>query len=397
MESTTPSEPTTFCPVTVTSLAAAFAQVPDPRRQASVQYPLPAVLALAVSAMLCARTSVLAMAEWGAQQSVELLTSLGFPAGCTPCQSTLQRLFCRLDTAALSQACQQYFEEGMPRPRGAEGIAIDGKAQRGRLQYEPAGSPIHALVAFCHERGVVLAQEPLHHGTDKAAAELTVALTLLDRLEWQGRVLTAGTRLRVSLHCQRHLCAQVLAAGGDYLLLVKANQGRLFADLGACFAPPLDLLDRREAHTLDQGHGRTAESRTLIATTDLVGYLDWPGHAQVFQLTRRWWKHGTRHEQVRYGITSLPSEIGTPQHLLALKRGHWHIENWGHRSKDVNLGEDASLVHVGAGPTVCAMLRDAALSLLRAGGCTQIAARLRRHSQHPHEAVAFLLGSPTHA
>lgn len=63
MESTTPFEPTTFCPVTVTSLAATFTQVPDPRRQASVQYPLPAVLALAVSAMLFARTSVLAMAN----------------------------------------------------------------------------------------------------------------------------------------------------------------------------------------------------------------------------------------------------------------------------------------------------------------------------------------------
>lgn len=128
MESTTPSEPTTCCPVTVSSLAATFAQVPDPRRQASVQYPLPAVLALAVSAMLCARTSVLAMAEWGAQQSVDLLTSLGFPAGRTPCQSTLQRVFCRLDTTALSVACQQYFEEATPRQRGAEGIAIDGKS-----------------------------------------------------------------------------------------------------------------------------------------------------------------------------------------------------------------------------------------------------------------------------
>jgi len=369
----------------------------DPRRRASVRYPLPAELALAVSAMLCARTSVLAIAEWGAQQSVDVLTALGFPTGCTPCQSTLQRLFCRLDTSALSVACQQYFEEATPRQRGAEGVAIDGKSQRGRLQYEPAGSPVHALVAFCHERGVVLAQEPIDRGTDKAAAELAVAPILLHRLEWQGRVLTAGTRVRVSLHCQRQLCAQVLAAGGDYLLLVKANQGRLFTDLGSCFAPPLDLVDRREAQTLDQGHGRTAESRTLIATTDLVGYLDWPGHAQVFQLTRIWWKHGTRHEQVRYGITSLPPAIGTAQRVLVLKRGHWTIENRGHRSKDVNFGEDASLVHVGHGPTVCAMLRDAALSLLRATGTTHSAARLRRHSQLPQEAVDLLVHPVTHA
>jgi predicted transposase YbfD/YdcC len=275
---------------------------------------------------------------------------------------------------------------------GAEGVAIDGKSQRGRLQYEPSGSPVHALVAFCHERGVVLAQEPIDRGTDKAAAELAVAPILFNRLEWQGRVLTAD-----ALHCQRQLCAQVLAAGGDYLLLVKANQGRLFTDLGSCFAPPLDLVDRREAQTLDQGHGRTAESRTLIATTDLVGYLDWPGHAQVFQLTRIWWKHGTPHEQVRYGITSLPPAIGTAQRLLVLKRGHWTIENRGHRSKDVNFGEDASLVHVGHGPTVCAMLRDAALSLLRAAGTTQIAARLRRHSQLPQEAVDLLFHPVTHA
>jgi len=55
--------------VTATSLAAALASVPDPRRDASVIYPLPAVLSLAVVAILCAHTPVLAMAEcssWGA-------------------------------------------------------------------------------------------------------------------------------------------------------------------------------------------------------------------------------------------------------------------------------------------------------------------------------------------
>ncbi len=149
------------------------------------------------------------------------------------------------------------------------------------------------------------------------------------------------------------------------------------------------------------GHGvcrrRTAESRTLIATTDLMGYLDWPGHAQVVQLTRIWWKHGTRHEQVRYGITSLPPAMGTAQRLLALKRGHWTIENRAHRGRDVHFDEDASLVHVGHGPSVCAMLRNAVLSLLRATGTTQIAARLRRHSPLPQEAVDLLFHPVTHA
>lgn len=65
MESTVATPAPATLPVTLDHVAAAFAQIPDPRRRASVHYPLPAVLALAVSAILCARTSVLAIAESG--------------------------------------------------------------------------------------------------------------------------------------------------------------------------------------------------------------------------------------------------------------------------------------------------------------------------------------------
>jgi hypothetical protein len=37
---------------------------------------------------------------------------------------------------------------------------------------------------------------------------------------------------------------------------------------------------------------------------------------------------------VRYGITSLPPATGPPDRLLALRRGHWAIENRLHRRKD---------------------------------------------------------------
>ncbi len=43
MESTTPSTSPTTQAITVASLAAAFATVPDPRRKASVIYPVPAL------------------------------------------------------------------------------------------------------------------------------------------------------------------------------------------------------------------------------------------------------------------------------------------------------------------------------------------------------------------
>jgi predicted transposase YbfD/YdcC len=371
-------------------LLAAFAAVPDPRREASVAYPLPAVLALAVAALLCAQTSVLAMAEWGARQEHTLLSALGFSAARTPCQSTLHRLFCKLDPSALSAALAAAFAPAAApcsHHRGSQGIAIDGKAQCGRLQYEPDRSPIHALSAFCHDRGVVLVSEPIVAGQEREEAELSVAPAVIARIDWRGRVLTGD-----ALFCQRHLCQQVLDAGGDYLLAVKANQPRLFDAIQLLFDPgwAVELVDRREARTFDKGHGRSAEVRHLIASTDLEGYVDWPGMAQVFRIERTWREHGEAKRAVRYGITSLPPAVGPPQRLLALKRRHWLIEDRDHRSKDINLDEDASLLHAGEGPTVVAMLRDVALSVLRAAGCSTIAARLRQHSQYPSPAVALL-------
>ena len=44
--------------------------------------------------------------------------------------------------------------------------------------------------------------------------------------------------------------------------------------------------------------------------------------AQNFRIERTWREKGGEHRQVRYGITSLPREIGTAQRLLQLRRRH---------------------------------------------------------------------------
>jgi predicted transposase YbfD/YdcC len=385
------------------SLAAAFTRVPDPRRAASVRYPLAAMLSLAVIAILANHRSELAIVQWGARQPAERLRALGFTTGRTPCQSTLQRLFCTLDGQALAEALSAHVAPvaiALPVVAGSQGVAIDGKAQRGRLPLQTSGSPVHALTAFCHEHGVVLAQEPIERGEEKSEAELTVAPALVARVAWPGRVLTGD-----ALFCQRDLCAQVLAAGGDYLLLVKDNQPTLYADIALLFDPPAtlgpaELVDRREAATHDRGHGRQHEVRQLVASTDLTDYLDWPGLGQVFRLSRTWREHGVAKDALHYGITSLEPAQGPPARLLALKRDHWRIENDLHRTKDVTLGEDQSTLHTGQGPTVMAFLRDAAVSLLRRAGVQQITAQLREHAQDPTPALALVLASPpapTHA
>jgi predicted transposase YbfD/YdcC len=375
------------------SFLAALAGVRDPRRTASVTYPLTALLALAMTAILANQHSVLAIAEWAARQGTAVLAPLGLRPGHTPCQSTLQRLFAKVDSDSLSAAVQQAFAPvaaADPAVRGGQAVAVDGKAQRGRLRFQKGGCPVHALTAFCHELGVVLAAEPIEpsRGDEKSEAELSVAAALIDRLDWHGRVLTADALL-----CQRTLCERLLAAGGDYVLVVKDNQPTLSQDLHLLFEPPASappLRDRREARTVERGHGRDQEQRHLIASTDLIGYLDWPGVAQVFRLERTWREHGSGKRALHYGITSLPPDVADAAHLLRIRRGHWSIENQLHYPKDVTMDEDRSLVHAGQGPTVLALLRDSAISCLRLTGCRTIARRLRALADDPRTAAALV-------
>ncbi len=375
-------------------LLSAFAAVPDPRRAQGRRFALPAILALAVSALLANHLSVLAIAQWGARQRPALLQTLGFRDGTTPHQSTVQRLFRVLDPAALSAAISGYFAAALPAPtqRGEQGVAIEGKAQRGRLAFATtAGGTVHALTAYSHEAGIVLAQQEIRSTAAKVEAELTVAPALIARLDWRGRVMTGD-----ALFCQRHLCTQLREAGGDYVLLVKGNQPTLHADLALLFDPPADghrslpLLDRREAVTVERGHGRTHDRRHLLATTDLTHYLNWPGLAQVFRLERSWRAHGQAYGAIHYGITSLPPDVADAARLLALKRGHWRIANGLHYRKDVVFGEDRCQIRLGAGPMILATLRDTALSLLQTTGCRHVAARLRHYGQHPGAVVALL-------
>ena len=71
------------------------------------------------------------------------------------------------------------------------------------------------------------------------------------------------------------------------MLLVKENQDTLYRDIQLLFDPPptvpvAPLTDRRVAHTVESGHGRSRERRELVASTDLADYLAWPGAAQSF-------------------------------------------------------------------------------------------------------------------
>ncbi len=144
------------------------------------------------------------------------------------------------------------------------------------------------------------------------------------------------------------------------------------------------------ARTVNKGHGRK-EIRTLLSTTALNDYLDWPDVGQVFELERvRVFPDKTEVETV-YGLTSLGRARSDASDLLGRARGHWGIENGLHYVKDETLGEDRCRVHKGHGAQVLAALRNACVHLLAAVAAPSKAAATRRLAAHPEEALLLLL------
>src|SRR6266849_2980326 len=105
-------------------------QVRDPRRKQGQRFSLTSILLVALAAMLSNHLSELAIAEWGAGQSEEMKKALGFENGVTPHQSTIHRLFRRLNAEEIEAAFRQVFLKILntdQAQRGACAVSIDGK------------------------------------------------------------------------------------------------------------------------------------------------------------------------------------------------------------------------------------------------------------------------------
>lgn len=361
-----------------------LAEIPDFRSHRGKRHSLAAILALACSAMLCGYRSYTAIAEWGRHYGAHLVQALGFTHR-SPCAATLHTVLRRVDREAL-EAKLGAWAEGLlgeaPHPQEVEdALALDGKTLRGSQKQGAPG--VHLLSALAHRVGVTLAQQAVDDKTN----EIPVAVELLRHLVLEGRIVTMDALLT-----QRQIAQQIVAAGGDYVMVVKENQPQLLDDIETVFVlPPMPGERRTVAATLDLGHGRI-EQRGLQTSDVLRGYSDWPGLAQVFRLERQVIikKTGAGRQEVVAGVTSLAPERADATRLLALVRGQWHIENQSHWVRDVTFDEDRSQVRCGNIPQVMAALRNTVIGLMRWAGYTNMAGACRRFAAQPTEALHLI-------
>ena len=355
--------------------------IPDPRDRRGRRHTLASVLAVCAAAVAAGARSVTAIAEWAADAPWPVLAALGvrrdpLTRRCqVPGEATIRRVLARVDGDAVDATVGAWLADRLrpPGPRRRRAVAVDGKTLRGSAR---SGHQVHLLAALDHHDGAVLAQREV----PAASNEIAEFQPLLAGLDLASAVVTAD-----AMHTQRDHANFLVDRGAEDLLVVKANQPSLHAQLAGLPWRQIPVMDR----TRDHGHGRI-EVRTLKVAA--VAGLCFPHAAQAIQVTRRVRAPGSRRWRTVtvYAVTSLAFGTASPAQLAGWLRGHWRIENQLHWVRDVTFGEDASTARTGSLPRAMASLRNLAVGALRLAGHPNLAAALRHTGRDPARPLAIL-------
>ena len=216
--------------------------------------------------------------------------------------------------------------------------------------------------AWASEAGLALGPRDVPEDTN----EITVVPELLQQLVLTGCIVTMD-----AAHCQTENTRIVVAQGGDYVLALKANQGRLYAEVEQAF----EAEQRRDFHevrhetldTREKNHGRIETRRhTLLTDAHYLDYFNregqWVGLAGVGRIERTRELDGRIERQTHYYITSLKADV---QRFAHAARTHWQVENKLHWVLDVVFREDDSRARLGRVSENFALIRQMALNLLK--------------------------------
>jgi predicted transposase YbfD/YdcC len=344
--------------MSVRNLVEEFSALKDPRCGGKVEHRLIDILVIAVCAVIAGAESWEDIALYGRSKIAWLGTFLALPHGI-PAHDTFRRVFMLIDTGRF-ETCFEAWAGSLAAPLDQEVVAIDGKTIRGSCTRGRAQRPLHVVSAWACDRGLVLGQRRVG---DKSN-EITAIPELLDVLDLKGTIVTLD-----AMGCQRAIASKILERGADYLVALKANQGKKFTAVQelcatTCFgrAP----LHRPVHDEFDDGHGRLVRRRVFVCpgAAALEPLRDWPGLQTVLavETIRHVNGSGKTETAIRYFLSS---SAGHPEILAQATRRHWQIENNLHWVLDVTFQEDHCRIRDRTAVQNFSLLRKIAINLVR--------------------------------
>jgi predicted transposase YbfD/YdcC len=242
-------------------------------------------------------------------------------------------------------------------------IAIDGKYLRHSFDTPSGQGPLVMLNAWASNQRLVLASIAV----DTKSNEIKAIPELLALLDITGCTITID-----AMGTQKAIAAQIVEAGGEYVLALKGNQESIHTDVRLFFEHAIAHRWEEVAYDsvvrTDFAHSRQETRRCFtVNLSDLNGRWSdvqaaWKGLASLIRIESTRVLNGTASMEVRYYLSSLTG--GATQALRSV-RSHWGVENSLHYVLDVAFNEDACRIRKDNAPENFALLRQMALNLLR--------------------------------
>lgn len=369
-----------------------FCKVKDPRKAKGKRYTLVSLLILMVLAKLAGEDKPSGMAEW-IRHRQELWVEYELLAQPkTASHMTYRRVLQEMISPEEFEGLVRSYHRGRLKKERKLVISIDGKSVRGTIPYGDQRG-LHLLAAYVAGQGLVLAQAEV----DQKENEIVIAPKIVSQVPLAGTIIVAD-----AMHTQKALSNQLVEGGADFVWTVKDNQSRTRWAIEKLFVHEVCNLQKgvplsKDVHMavkVNKQCGRV-EQRTILTSTQLNEYLEWPHVAQVFRIERvvhHAHRLGKR-RQIIYGLTSLPPQQAGPQELLDLFREYWGIESGLHYRRDVTLREDATHFKSQQAAHNMAILNNLVIGLCLSNGLTNLASARRYFDAHPKAALQVLVSA----
>jgi predicted transposase YbfD/YdcC len=374
------------------SLYAYLQKVEDTRKAKGKRYTLTSLLVLMMLAKLSGEDKPSGIAEWIRHRKELWVQYEILVQPKTACHMTYRRVLQEtISPEEFEGIVQAYHRQRLRNERGIV-VSIDGKSMRGTIPYgEQRG--VHLLAVYVPGQGLVLAQAEV----DKKENEIVIAPKIISQVVLEGAIIVAD-----AMHAQRAFSSQVVEAGADFVWTIKDNQSRTRWAIEKLFVHEVCNLQKGAALSkevemavkVNKQCGRV-EQRTILTSTQLNDYLDWPHVAQVFRVERVVYHahHLGMTHQIVYGLTSLSPQQAGPEKLLELFREYWGIESGLHYRRDVTLHEDATRFKDGKAAHNMAILNNLVVGLCLSKGFSNLACARRYFDAHPKAALDVLVSA----